>query len=152
MRSDDGRGLEEVECLLHFEQHVLGDRSQHGLRLLERGAVDRDALLQLLGRLVRQIQLLLNGFGVGVATDRDVAGEHRLLTLQNVDVDGAGPGIQQDDDLRRVEAVVHVEGVLQREGIDVDDDRRAARLRDDAGVVANLFLLGRHEQHFHAAA
>ena len=51
-----------------------------------------------------------------------------------------------------LEAVVDLEGVLQRERVDVDDDRRAARLRDDAGVVADLFLLRRDEQHFHAAA
>ena len=50
-----------------------------------------------------------------------------------------------------LEPVVQLVGVLQREGVDVDDDRRAARLRDDAGVVGNLFLLGGDQQHFHRA-
>ena len=40
---------------------------------------------------------------------------------------GAGAGVEQDDDLRRLEPVVGFVGVLQREGVDVDDDRRAAR-------------------------
>ena len=49
------------------------------------------------------------------------------------------------------EAVVDLVGVLQREGVDVDDDRHAAGLRDDAGVVGNLFLLRRDEQDVHRA-
>ena len=47
--------------------------------------------------------------------------------------------------------VVGLEGVLEREGIDVDHDRRAAGLGDDARVVGDLVLLRRDEQHVHAA-
>ena len=50
-----------------------------------------------------------------------------------------------------LEAVVDLVGVLQREGVDVDDDRHAAGLRDDAGVVGDLFLLRRDQQHVHRA-
>ena len=51
----------------------------------------------------------------------------------------------------RVEPVVDLVGVLQREGVDVDDDRRAAGLGDDAGVVGDLLLLRRDEEHVHRA-
>ena len=37
------------------------------------------AALQLVGQLERQVQLLLQRLGVGVAADRDVAGEDRLV-------------------------------------------------------------------------
>jgi hypothetical protein len=147
-----GRRLEEVERLLYLEENVLGHRPEDGLGFLEGGAVDGNALLELFGRLVRQVELFLHRLCVGVATHRDVAREHRLLALQDVDVDGAGAGVQQDDDLARVQAVVGVVGVLQREGVDVDDDRRASRLRDDARVVRNLLFLGGDEKHFHVAA
>ena len=62
------------------------------------------------------------------------------------------PALSEHHDLLRVEPVVHLEGVLQGEGVDVDDDRRAAGLGDHAGVVADLLFLGGDEQHFHAAA
>ena len=61
------------------------------------------------------------------------------------------PGIEEDDHRARVETVVDLVGVLQCERVHVDQDRHAARLGDHAGVVGNLFLLGRHEQHFHRA-
>ena len=99
-----------------------------------------------------QPQLFLHRFGVGVAANRDVAGEHRLVTLNDVDVDGAGAGIQQDHHPRRLEAIVGLECVLQREGIHVHHHRGAPRAGDDAGVVADLFLLCRDQQHVHAAA
>ena len=69
--------------------------------------------------------------------------------VQDVDVGRARAGVQQGDNLARLKAVVDLVGVLQREGIDVHDDRRAARLGDDAGVVGDLLLLRRHEQHVH---
>ena len=50
-----------------------------------------------------------------------------------------------------LEAVVDFVGVLEREGVDVDDDRRAAGLGDDAGVVGDLVLLRRDQQHVHGA-
>ena len=94
-----GRGrLEEVERLLNLEQHVLGHRVQHRLHLFEGDAVDRLAPLELLGALERQVELLLHRFGVGVAADRDVAREHRLVAAEDVDVDRAGAGVQQHDD------------------------------------------------------
>ena len=62
------------------------------------------------------------------------------------------PALSSTTTASGLEAVVDLVGVLQREGVDVDDDRRAAGLRDDAGVVADLFLLRGDEQHFHAAA
>ena len=122
---------------------------QHRPRIVVGDAARRSALLQLLGGLERQVQLLLHGFGEGVAAHRDVAGEHRLRAGEDVDVDGARAGVEQHDDARGLEAVVGFVGVLQREGVDVDDDRRAAGLRDDAGVVGDLVFLGRDQQHFH---
>ena len=71
--------------------------------------------------------------------------------LQDVDVGGAGAGVQQGDDAAGLEAVVGLVGVLQGEGVDVHDDRRAPGLGDDAGVVADLVLLRRHQQHVHGA-
>ena len=143
------RRLEEVERLLNLEHHVFADRAQHRPRVLEGDAVDRLAALQLVGLLVRQVQLLLQRLGVGVAADRDVAGEDRLIALEDVDVGGARPGIEQHHDLPRLDAVVHFEGVLQREGVDVDDHRAAPGLRDHAGVVGDLFLLRGDQQDVH---
>ena len=100
---------------------------QHRLHVLEGDAVDRLALLQALGAVERQVQLLLHRFGVGVAADRDVAGEDRLIAAEDVDVDRARAGVQQHDDRLRVEAVVDFVGVLQRERVDVDDDRHRGR-------------------------
>ena len=98
------------------------------------------------------MQFLLQRLGVGVAANRDVAREKRLLAAHRVDVDGAGADVEQDDDGAGLDAVVRFVGVLQREGVDIDDDRRAAGLGDDAGVVGDLLLLRRDQQHFHAGA
>jgi hypothetical protein len=62
------------------------------------------------------------------------------------------PALSSTTTWRRLDAVVDFVGVLQREGVDVDDDRRAARLGDDARVVGDLLLLGRDQQHVHRAA
>jgi len=46
-------------------------------------------------------------------------------------------------------------GLAERFGLQeqsADDERRAASLRDDPGVVADLFFLRRDQEHFHAAA
>ena len=48
-------------------------------------------------------------------------------------------------------AVVDLVGVLQRERVDVDDDRGAAGLGDHAGVVGDLLLLRRDQQDVHRA-
>ena len=96
-------------------------------------------------------ELALQRVGVGVAADRDVAGEERLAAAQDVDVDGAGTEVDQRDDLQRIEAVVDLVGVLEREGVDVDDDGLTAGLGDDARVVGDLLLLGRDQQHVHRA-
>ena len=70
---------------------------------------------------------------------------------EDVDVDRARAGVQDRDDRIRLEAVVGFERVLQREHVDVDDDGRLPGLRDHVGVVGDLVLLRRDEQHFHAA-
>ena len=59
--------------------------------------VDGVPLLRQLGALERQVQLALHGFGVGVAAERDVAREERLIAAQDVDVDRAGAGVEQHD-------------------------------------------------------
>ena len=86
-------------------------------------AVDRLALLQALGALERQVQLFLHRLGVGVAADRDVAREDRLIAAEDVDVDRARAGVEQHDDRLRLEAVVDLVRVLQRERVDIHDDR-----------------------------
>ena len=48
-----------------------------------------------------------------------------------------------------LDAVVDLVGVLQREGVDVDDHRGAPGLGDHAGVVGDLFLLRRDQQDVH---
>ena len=72
-----------------------------------------------------------------------------MVAAQNVDVDRAGAGIEQHDHLLGLEAIIDLEGVLQRERVDVDDDRHAPGLRDDAGVVGDLFFLRGDEEHVH---
>ena len=95
---------------------------------------------------------LLDRFGVGVPAHRDVAREDRLVALEDIDVDGAGAGVEQHDDAAGREPVVHFERVLKREGIHVDDHRRPSGLRDDTGVVADLILLRGDQQDIHAPA
>ena len=147
-----GRGrLVEVEGLLDLEQHVVGDRAQHRTDVLEAHAVDRDALLGVLSPLEGQPEFLLHRLGERVAADAHVAREHRLAAGDDVDVDGAGPDVDQRDDAPGVDAVVGLVGVLQREGVDVDHHRQAAGLADHAGVVGDLVLLRRHQQHVHRA-
>ena len=75
-----GGGLEEVERLLDLEHHVLGDRAQHRPRIVERRR-RRPAWPRFSwsASLERQVQLPLQRLGVGVAADRDVAGEDRLV-------------------------------------------------------------------------
>src|SRR5678815_4429338 len=60
------RCLEEIECLLNFEEHVFRNRPQDWLRLFKGGTVDGNALLQLLRRLERQVQFLLHRLCVGI--------------------------------------------------------------------------------------
>ena len=122
-----GRAAEEVEGLLDLEQHVLGDGAEDGPRVLEVDAVDRRALLELLGAVVREVQFLLERLGVGVAANRDVAREQRLLAGDDVDVGRAGAGVDERDDRAGLDVVVGLVAVLQREGVDVDDDAACGR-------------------------
>ena len=120
-------------------------------RQLHRVALDVQPALERVGRLVGHVQLTLQRVGVGVAANRDVAREERLAAAQDVDVDGARAEVDQRHDHVRVEPVVDLVGVLQREGVDVDDDGRAAGLGDDAGVVGDLLLLRGDEEDVHRA-
>jgi hypothetical protein len=115
MRSDDAVALKKVERLLNLEHHVFADRAQHRPRVFEGDAVDRLAALQLVGLPRTGGSAPSAAPRVGVAADREVAGEDRLIALEDVDVGGARPGIEQHHDLPRLDAVVHFEGVLQRE-------------------------------------
>ena len=110
-------------------------------------------LLQLLRGLERQVELLLHRFGVGVAAHRDVAGEHRLLALKDVDVDRAGAGVEQHDDLRpgRSRSSTSKAFCSAKASTSTMTGVRPACAMT-LGVVADLVLLGGDEQHFHAAA
>ena len=59
------------------------------------------------------------------------------------------PALSSTTTCARLDAVVHFEGVLQREGVDVDDHGGAPGLRDHAGVVGDLFLLRGDQQDVH---
>ena len=124
---------------------------QDGSDLLGTDALDRLATFHLLGAVERQVELFLYGFSICVAADRHVAREERLVAGENIDVDGARARVQQDDHGLGVETVVHLVGVLEREGVHVHDHRHPTGLRDDAGIVRDLFFLGRDEQDVHCA-
>ena len=59
------------------------------------------------------------------------------------------PALSSTTTALRFDAVIDFVGVLEREGVDVDDHRGAPGLGDHAGVVGNLFLLRRDEQDVH---
>ena len=61
------------------------------------------------------------------------------------------PALSSTTTCARLDAVVDLEGVLQREGVDVDDHGGAAGLRDHAGVVGDLLLLRGDQQDVHRA-
>ena len=69
--------------------------------------------------------------------------------LEDVDVGRAGAGVEQHDHRVGVDAVVDLVGVLEREGVDVDDHRGAPGLGDHAGVVGDLLFLRGDQQHVH---
>src|SRR4029450_1643443 len=69
----------------------------------------------------------------------------------DVDVDAAGSGVQQNHDGARVEPVIYFVGVLQREHVDVHDHGYPAGLRDHAGVVRDLVFFRGDEQDVHGA-
>ena len=74
-----------------------------------------------------------------------------MIALKDIDVGRARARIEQHDHGARLDSVIDLVRVLQREGVDVDDDRRAARLRDHARVVGDLLFLRRHEEDVHRA-
>ena len=145
------RGLEEVERLLNLEEQVLGDRPQNRRHVVETHAVGRLALLDALSALERQAEFLLDGLGEGVAAHRDVAREERLLAADDIDIHAARARVQQRDHRSRFDVIVGLEGVLHGKRVDIDHHRRQARLADHIGVIADLLLLRRDEQDFHAA-
>ena len=62
------------------------------------------------------------------------------------------PDVQQRDHAAGVDAVVDLVAVLEGEDVDVHDLRRLAGLADGRGVVADLVLLDRDQQHVHVPA
>ena len=76
-----------------------------------------EALFRELGAVERKIQLALHSFRVGMATERDVAGEQRLLAVEDVDVDRPRPGVDQHDHRAGVQPVVGFAGVLKGERV-----------------------------------
>jgi hypothetical protein len=71
------------------------------------------------------------------------------MSRQNVDVGDAGPHVDQCHDLPRIEVVIHLVRVLDREDVHVDDGGSLARLADDRRVVGHLVLLHRDQQDLH---
>ena len=99
-----------------------------------------------------QVQVLLDGVGVLVAPHRDVTVEDGRAALDDVDVHNGRANVQQRDDAPGVDAVVHLVAVLEGEDVHVHDRGVLARLADGRGVVADLVLLHRHQQHVHVSA
>ncbi len=60
-----------------------------------------------------------------------------------------GAHVHERDHLERIEVVVRLVGVLEREGVDVDQHRHLARLADHRDVVVDLVPLDRHQEDFH---
>jgi hypothetical protein len=89
-----GRGLEELERLLHFEQHVLGDGAQH--RLASSNVAPSTGCPSSAARPLRTAaEFLLHRFGVGVAANRDVAGEDRLVALETLMLIALAPALSR---------------------------------------------------------
>ena len=59
------------------------------------------------------------------------------------------PALSSTTTASGVGAVVGLVGVLEREGVDVDDHRGAPGLADHAGVVGNLLVLRGDQQDVH---
>ena len=70
-----GGGAEEIKGLLDLQGEDVRNRAEHLLALLFGDTGDGFTLLEALGVLEIKVQLLLQGVGVLIAADRDVAGK-----------------------------------------------------------------------------
>src|SRR5438105_313224 len=143
----------EVEAALDFARHLVGDALDDPLHFLRDHRIGIlglvAAYLQLLRLVVRDVELLLDLLGELVPAHGDVAGEGGETVRQHVDVHHRGAGVDEDHRLAAREVVVDLEGVLHREGVDVDDHGNEPRLRDHRGVVVDHVLLGGDEEDVH---
>ena len=77
---------------------------------------------------------------VHLAADRDVAREDRLAALEQADDRDAAADVDERRERVGPLGIVHLVGIRERERLDVEHDRPAARLRDDAGAVVDAIL------------
>ena len=140
------RGLpEEIESLLDFQHEDFGHRPQVGKFLVLRHVGNLKPLLQLFRILEAQVEFLLQRVGVLVPTHGDVAGEQRIAPPPDHDVHDAGADVEQRGHLIGRHFIVHLESVVNREPIVVDDRGNLAGLAQHVGVIQNLFALHRHQ-------
>ena len=144
-----GGGVEEIDRLLELPGHVLADAREDRLDALGGLAPDRLALLQRLGLLEVEGEGLLQGIRELVAAERDVAPEDRLAAREDVHVHHGGADVQQGHDAGRIEAIVDLVAVLQREDVDVDEAGSPSGLGHDVLVVVDLLLLRGDEEDAH---
>src|SRR5688572_4143750 len=71
------RGREEVEGLAELAREVLRYGVQNGNDLLDRELSHRSPTLEVFGLIEGKAELTLDGIGVLIAAERDVAPEHR---------------------------------------------------------------------------
>ena len=107
------------------------------------------AHFQFLGVFEAEVQLLLQRVGILVAAHGNVAGKQRSPAAHDIDIHHAGADVQQSDDLRRVRFVIHLEAVLQGEGVNIHHHWRLAGLRQHVGVVQNFVFLDGDQQNVH---
>jgi hypothetical protein len=112
----------------------------------------RTAALVRFGLFLTDTELALNLFGDRVAAVDDVARERGGATSQNVERGERCAHVQQHHGLLRGwRAVSHLEAVLHRECIQVDDLRLELGFERQVREIADLFFLGSYEQHVHLA-
>ncbi len=144
-----GGGPEEIESLLNFQNQDVGNRAQNGAAMLLGNSGNGFALLEPLGVLIAQVEFFLQRVGILISAHRNVAREQRDAAPHDIDIHDAGADVQQRHGLAGIGVVVQLVAVLQREGVDIHDRRRLAGLRQHVGVIQNLVLLHRHQQHVH---
>ena len=118
---------------------------------LQRNVGNLLTFLQLLRVLEAQIQFLLEGVGVLVASHRDVAGEEWNASANDVDIHDAGADVQQGRHLIGRGLIIGFVSVLQRKGVDVHHGRVHLRRGDGVPVAENFVLLHNHQHHVVAA-
>jgi hypothetical protein len=142
-----GAGVRGEEC----DGALQSSRDLFTARLQNRVDMRRpvEAAQQRFGVVCAESALALKIFLESPRSEREVPRQNRDTFLENVQVGDVMPDVDERDHARHRVRMIELEGVVQREGIDVHDRGLEPRIAEHANFRIDQLALRGDEQHVH---